>query len=149
MDEDPIVVQVVRYTERCPDCGADTRCSGVQALADGRLRWDVEAACAACGFAVAACGPGQPPPERREQSLTGHGPTLLRVDGTGPAPRVAVMRVLREEMALDLEGARTAARSVPDRTYAGTRPEVERLARRLRARGIAAESVPAPEARSA
>ena len=140
---DELVVASVRYPVVCPDCDAEMACCGVQALVDGRLRWDVESACSACGFAVAACGAGEPPAERRAQLLAEHGPSLLRVSGAGAAVRVAVLRVVRAELGLDLAGARAAAGRVLDGTYTGTRPEIERLARCLLAYGVTAEAVPA------
>ncbi|MGW7820555.1 hypothetical protein ACWGLF_21075 [Streptomyces puniciscabiei] len=42
---------------RCQDCGAELECRGAQALVGGRLWWDVESVCSACGF-LSWCAPG-------------------------------------------------------------------------------------------
>ncbi|WP_151770325.1 hypothetical protein [Streptomyces abyssomicinicus] len=130
------VFESVRYAAVCQDCGAELECRGVQALVDGRLRWDVESTCSTCGFAVAVCG-GAMPAERREQMLSHHGPVWLRVSAP-PSKSVVIMRVLRTELGIGLTDARAALRRVLDGDYSGTLPEVEHLARALRKSGIAA-----------
>lgn len=69
------------------------------------------------------------------------GPTDGRPDG--PVSVAVVMRVLRAVPGaeLDLAEAREAARRVLTGEWTGTLPETERLARRLRAAGVAAEAV--------
>lgn len=57
------VYESVTYSGTCQDCGGELECQGVQALVGGRLRWDVESVCSACGFAVAVCG-GELPDQR-------------------------------------------------------------------------------------
>jgi hypothetical protein len=116
------VVESVRYAAVCQDCGAELECRGVQALVDGRLRWDVESACSTCGFAVAVCG-GALPAERRDQMLSEHGPARLRVSAL-PVKGVAIMRVLRAGLGIGVADARTLLRRVLDGDYAGTLPEV-------------------------
>ncbi|MFJ7157166.1 hypothetical protein ACIQUQ_19750 [Streptomyces sp. NPDC101118] len=111
----------------------------MQALVDGRLRWDVESRCAACGCAVAVCGGGDTPAARREQLLAAHGPARLRV--ALPVARVTVMRVLRAEGGLDLPGAKAALHDVLTGAHTGTLPEMERLARALRTAGVPATAV--------
>ncbi|MGW7298388.1 hypothetical protein [Streptomyces sp. NPDC054829] len=106
----------------------------------GRLRWDVESACPGCGFALAECG-GDLPGERREHLLAAHGPARLRVSDAGLAGRVRIMRVLRAEAGLDPAGARAEAWRVLDGEYAGTLPEMELLAGKLRAVGVDAAAV--------
>ncbi|WP_328663892.1 hypothetical protein [Streptomyces sp. NBC_00328] len=103
---------------------------------DGRLRWDVESTCFACGFAVAVCD-GALPSERRDQMLSEHGLARLQVSSP-PAKNVAIMRVLRSELGIDLMNAKAVLRRVLDGDCSGTLPEMERLARRLRESGIAA-----------
>ena len=131
-----MVFESIRYAAPCQDCGAELECHGVQALAGGRLRWDVESTCSACGFAVAACG-GDLPGERRVQMLSEHGPARLRVIGS-PTENLAVMRVLRAELGIDLANAKAVLRRVLSGDYSGTLPEMERLAQKLRASGVAA-----------
>ncbi|WP_406016201.1 hypothetical protein OG520_38215 [Streptomyces sp. NBC_00984] len=130
------VFESVKYSAVCQDCGAELECWGVQALVDGRLRWDVESTCSACGFAVAVCG-GDVPVERRDQMLSEHGPARLQVS-SAPAKSVAIMRVLRAELGIDLMNAKAVLRRVLDGDYSGTLPEREYLARTLRESGIAA-----------
>ncbi|MFF8833254.1 hypothetical protein [Streptomyces sp. NPDC015131] len=112
----------------------------MQVLAGGGLRWDVESACAVCGFALAACG-GDMPDARRRQMLAEHGPTRLEVSGPSTQDGVTVMRVVRAELGVDLAGAKAVARRVLNGGYSGTYPEVELLARALRACGINASAV--------
>ncbi|MFI8100601.1 hypothetical protein [Streptomyces sp. NPDC086023] len=135
---EPPVFESVGYPGACGGCGAELECQGVQALVDGRLRWDVESRCAACGCAVAVCG-GEVPDERREQLLAEHGPARLRV--ALPAARVTVMRVLRAELGLDLPAAKAALHHVLTGAHTGTGPEMERLARALRTAGVPAAAV--------
>jgi hypothetical protein len=130
------VYESVRYCEMCRDCGAELECRGVQALVDGRLRGDVESACSACGFAVAVCG-GDLPSERRDQLLAEHGPATPRVSGPS-AKNAVIMRVLRAELGVDLVSARVLQGRVLSGDCSGTGPEMELLARGLRASGIAA-----------
>ncbi|MFF2776126.1 hypothetical protein ACFVU3_14575 [Streptomyces sp. NPDC058052] len=129
------VFESVRYAGVCQDCGAELECWGVQALVDGRLRWDVESACATCGFAVAMCD-GELPAERRDQMVSEHGPARLEV--SAPVKSVVLMRVLRAELGLAVTDARAGLRRVLDGDCSGTLPEMERLARALRKAGIAA-----------
>ena len=126
----------VRYSEMCQDCGAELECIGVQALVGGRLRWDVESACSGCGFTVAVCG-GDLPGERRAQLLAEHGPATLRVNGSS-AKSAVIMRVLRAELGVDLVTAKVLLGRVLSGDHRGTLPEMELLARGLRAAGIAA-----------
>ncbi|MFJ8743293.1 hypothetical protein ACIRL2_28425 [Embleya sp. NPDC127516] len=133
---DQAVFESVRYSAVCQDCDAELGCWGVQALVNGRLRWDVESTCSTCGFAVAVCG-GTVPTERRDQMLAEHGPAWLQVS-TPPATSVAIMRVLRAELGVDLMNARAVLRQVLDGDYSGTLPEMEYLARALRKSGVPA-----------
>ncbi|MEU1200411.1 hypothetical protein ABZ446_29905 [Streptomyces sp. NPDC005813] len=130
------VLASVTYSALCQDCGAESECHGVQALVEGRLRWDVEATCAFCGFAAAICG-GDLPSELREQVLAEHRPATLQIL-SAPTKRVVILRVLRSELCLDLVDAKTVLGRVLSDDYTGTLPEVELLARKLRAAGIAA-----------
>lgn len=130
------VFESVRYSAMCQDCGAELECCGVQALVDGRLRWDVESTCSACGFAVAVCD-GDLPSERRDQLLSEHGPARLQVINQS-AKSVVMMRVLRAALGIDLLTAKAVLRRVVSGDYSGTLPEMELLARKLRACGVAA-----------
>jgi hypothetical protein len=64
---------------------------------------------------------------------------LLKVD---PSARSAViMRILRAELGLDLAGVRSVLTEVVTGAYSGTMPEIELLARKLRASGVDAVAV--------
>ncbi|MEV8314872.1 hypothetical protein AB0Q95_11920 [Streptomyces sp. NPDC059900] len=102
------------------------------------LEWDVTASCAACGVAFAVCF-GDMPSERWAQLIAEHGAATLRVVGPS-AKRVVIMRVLRAELGVDLVHAKAVLGRVLDGDYSGTLPEMELLARKLRAAGIAAEA---------
>lgn len=130
------VFESVRYSAMCQDCGAELECWGTQALVDDHLRWDVDSTCSACGCAVAVCG-GDVPAERRDQMLFEHGPARLQVSSP-PTKSVAIVRVLRAELGVDLTGAKAVVRRVLSGDYSGTLPEMERLARKLRESGITA-----------
>ncbi|MEV6330567.1 hypothetical protein [Streptomyces sp. NPDC051909] len=150
MGTEPIVCASVTYPEACPDCGARLVGHGVQALVGDRLRWDVESSCVACGYAVAACDTGPPPPGHRVRLLAEHGPAVLRLGDEPASGRVSVSVVMRVLRALpgsrpDLAQARDEARRILAGEWTGTLPETERLARGLRAAGVAAEAVPATE----
>ncbi|MFF4540102.1 hypothetical protein [Streptomyces aureus] len=77
------------------------------------------------------------PAELREQMLSEHGHARLEVSSP-PAKRVAILRVLRTELGVDLAAAKVLVRRVLNGGYSGTLPEMERLARKLRASGISA-----------
>lgn len=119
----------------CQECGAQAEWCGVQALVGEALRWDVDATCPACGFAVAVCG-GDLLAELRGRLLSEHGRARLRV--APPAKNAAIMRVLRAELGIGLDGVRAVLDQVLTGRYSGTLPEMELLARKLRASGIEA-----------
>ncbi|WP_405778694.1 hypothetical protein [Streptomyces sp. NBC_00859] len=127
------VFESIEYSAECPDCGADLECVGVQALVRGSLRWDTDSMCPACGFAVAACG-GALPCELRERLLAEHGRARLQV--FPPAGTAAAMRVLRAELGVGLTEVKAVLGEVMAGAHSGTMPEMESLARKLRAAGI-------------
>jgi hypothetical protein len=80
------------------------------------------------------------PGERRDQMLAEHGPARLQVSGSS-AKDVVIMRVLRTELGIDLVDAKAVLRRVLSGDHSGTLPEMELLARKLRASGISAVAV--------
>ncbi|WP_235618659.1 hypothetical protein [Embleya scabrispora] len=134
-----VVLASIRYFAVCRDCAAQAEWWGVQALVGDELRWDVECLCATCGFAVAICD-GDLPAHLRNRLLAEHGHATLRV--APPVQGAKVMRVLRAELGLDLTDVRAALERALTGTHSGTLPEVEHLARRLRASGIDATAEP-------
>ncbi|MFI7320400.1 hypothetical protein [Streptomyces venezuelae] len=77
------------------------------------------------------------PRQRRDQILALYGPARLRLSGP-PTKNVAVMRVLRAELGVDLAAAKALLRRVLTGDCTGTLPEMELLARKLRAAGVTA-----------
>ncbi|MFD6495180.1 hypothetical protein ACFV99_05380 [Streptomyces sp. NPDC059944] len=133
--EKSILVESIRYSAVCQGCGAEADWCGVQALVGEALRWDVESNCPACGFALAVCGDDLAE-ELRGRLLTEHGRARLRV--SRPTRNAAIMRVVRAELGLGLDGIRAVLEQVLTGEYSGTLPEMELLARKLRAAGIEA-----------
>ncbi|MFD6279002.1 hypothetical protein ACFWFI_26065 [Streptomyces sp. NPDC060209] len=74
------------------------------------------------------------PAELRRRLLRDYGPALLHVDPL--AGNTAIMRVLRAESGVDLVNVRAVLRTVLSGGHSGTLPEMEFLARKLRAAGI-------------
>jgi hypothetical protein len=69
--------------------------------------------------------------------LSEHGPARLQV--SSPSTKgVAIMRVLRAELGIDLTSAKAVLRRVVSGDYSGTLPEMERVARKLRESGVTA-----------
>ncbi|MEV6756684.1 hypothetical protein [Streptomyces sp. NPDC051214] len=133
--QESMVVESIRYFAACQGCGADAEWCGVQALVNDVLRWDVETTCPACGFGLAICG-GDLPEELRGQLVCEHGRARLQV--AVPARNAVIMRVLRAELGIGLDRVRAVLEQVMAGQYSGTLPEMELLARKLRAAGIAA-----------
>ncbi|WP_046504142.1 hypothetical protein [Streptomyces odonnellii] len=131
MDQD--VFKSIRYSAGCQDCGAELECWGVQALVHGSLRWDTEVRCAACRFTVAICG-GELPVELRERLLAERGPARIWVNPS--ARSAAIMRVLRSELGVGLAEVKSLLGKVLAGAHSGRMPEMELLARKLRASGI-------------
>ncbi|MFD3531874.1 hypothetical protein [Streptomyces sp. NPDC058664] len=136
------MTETVTYSAACQACGAEAEWCGVQALVGEALRWDVETTCPACGFALAVCD-GDLSDETRGRLLSAHGRARPRV--SPPTRNAAVMRVLRTELGLGLDGVKAVLDQVPTGRYSGTLPEMELLARTLRASGIEASASRAVE----
>ncbi|WP_406389920.1 hypothetical protein [Streptomyces sp. NBC_00887] len=133
----PILVETITYDDVCQGCGAGAEWCGVQALVDDELRWDVESTCPACGFALVVCG-GDLPDELRGRMLSEHGRARLQV--SPPTGNATVMRVLRAELGVGLDGIKAVLEQVLSGQYSGTLPEMELLARKLRASGVEASA---------
>ncbi|MEU7648128.1 hypothetical protein [Streptomyces huasconensis] len=131
-----VVSESISYLTVCQDCGAQLECWGVQALVGSSLRWDVTMTCSACGAATLVCD-DVPPTGLRDQLLSEHGAARLLVT-SAQGKSVAIMRVLRAELKLDLAEAKTALGRVLAGEFSGTLPEMELLARKLREAGIPA-----------
>ncbi|MFF8932422.1 hypothetical protein ACF1AO_34735 [Streptomyces longwoodensis] len=131
--EKTILVESISYSAVCQGCGAEAEGCGAQTLVGEALRWDVETTCPACGLALAVCG-GDLPEELRDRLLSEHGRARLRV--APPMKNAAIMRVLRAELGIGLNDVQAVVNQVLTGQYSGTLPEMELLARKLRASGI-------------
>ncbi|MEU3288010.1 hypothetical protein OG739_02720 [Streptomyces longwoodensis] len=124
--EETILVESISYSAVCQGCGAEVEWCGAQTLVGEALRWDVETTCPTCGLTLAVCG----------GDLPEHGRARLRM--APPMKNAAIMRVLRAELGIGLDGVRAVVDQVLTGQYSGTLPEMELLARKLRASGIEA-----------
>ncbi|MFH8754198.1 hypothetical protein [Streptomyces atroolivaceus] len=131
---EPSVHESVGFSAGCPDCGAELEGWGTHALVGGSLRWDTGINCPACGCEVLSCGDDEVPAGLRARLLADHGPARLQVDPS--AGDTAIMRVLRVELGVDLANVRSVLHTVLTGDHSGTLPEMEFLARKLRAAGV-------------
>ena len=135
-----IVGDQVRFIAACPGCGQSAPAQGGQALVFGRLEWSIETECPACG-PIVACGRRDIPTELRERLLR-HRPAQLELTRDGDDGRTAaIMKVIRSELALDLRATREMLKELQAGHRTGTLPEIEKLARALRASGVEARAV--------
>ena len=132
--------QAAKLAGPCPGCGSAGTGWAVQLTRDGRLRWEVEWACDACGIAHDG-GWGAAPAEVRGQILAQHGPCCVRL--TGEENRgAAVMKALRRAFDLSVPQAQEAARRLKQSGHQGTYVEVRFLAELMRSEGIRYEVLP-------
>ncbi|MEV7912450.1 hypothetical protein [Streptomyces griseus] len=132
----------IHWSAACDACGAAQHRSGTQTVVEDRLRWDEEHVCPGCGSTALVCGDTLP--ERlRTRMLAEHGAARLVLSDL-PARRLPILRVLRNDGERTLPEARALLQQILGGGHHGTGPEIELLARRLRAVGIAAEAVQAP-----
>ncbi|MFE4654448.1 hypothetical protein [Streptomyces sp. NPDC056707] len=132
-----VVGESVRYPSECEDCGALAECDGGEGLVDGQVHWDITRRCAVCGMYVIACGRSDVPGDLRERLLAEHGPARLQLWDPS-ASAVALMKVLRAELGLDLIQAKAMVQRVRAGAQTGTLTEMEFLAHRLRQAGVQA-----------
>ncbi|MEY9937648.1 hypothetical protein [Streptacidiphilus sp. MAP5-3] len=138
MDEE-IIGQDVCFAGACPACGRNVPCSGGQTLVGHRLHWGIESNCSGCGPA-SICGRDDLPADLRTRLLAEHGSARLEITG-GDLPSVAVMKIIRSETGATLPEAKAIMCDIKSGRYAGTGPEIERLARILRLAGVDAHAL--------
>lgn len=80
------------------------------------------------------------PGDRREQLIVEHGPTVLKAFDL-PGNHAAIMRVRRAGLGINLADAKAALHRLLNGNYAGTLPERELPARKLRAADIDAVAI--------
>ncbi|MBT2895426.1 hypothetical protein [Streptomyces sp. McG3] len=129
----------VHWPATCDACGAATRCSGTQAVVDGRLHWDEEHLCSRCGAMTLVCD-GTLPEPLRGRILAEHGSYHVAVSDL-PVRRLPALRVLRSDGSRTLPEARAMLELILGGGHHGTEPEIELLAGKLRAAGIHAVTV--------
>ncbi|MGV9518605.1 hypothetical protein [Streptomyces griseus] len=132
----------IHWPATCDVCGAVQHCSGTQAVVEDRLRWDEEHVCPGCGSTALLCGDTLPD-RLRTRMLAEHGAARLALPEP-PARRLPILRVLRNDGERTLPEARALLELILGGGHHGTGPEIELLARRLRAVGVVAEAVRAP-----
>ncbi|WP_328927421.1 hypothetical protein OG429_24560 [Streptomyces sp. NBC_00190] len=119
------------YCEPCPLCVFHAW----QRIVDGRLLWEAEWKCDACGFGAPDVGPpqhwwGRAPEDVRAAVVAAEGTVLLRVDGSGGA----ALKVLRDSLGMTVPEVLAAVRE----GYRATPVEARYLTERLRAAGFSA-----------
>ncbi|MFF2816732.1 hypothetical protein ACFVT9_14570 [Kitasatospora cineracea] len=123
-------------------CGAWGRREVGQVVRGGRLGWDAEFRCGACGDGGCLGSGGEDAPDWvRGPLLERYGPVLVRLVGPG-ADRGAVLRVVRAAWPVTLPQAAGLLRQLAGDGLAGTPAEAAWLCGRLAERGVAAEAVP-------
>ncbi|MFJ9884488.1 hypothetical protein ACIQRW_01305 [Streptomyces sp. NPDC091287] len=108
-------------------------------MVDDRLHWDEEHRCSRCAAMTLVCD-GTLPEPLRGRMLAEHGSYRVAVSDP-PVRRLPVLRVLRSDGNRTLPEARALLELILGGGHHGTEPEIELLARRLRAVGIAAVTV--------
>ncbi|MEU5811039.1 hypothetical protein [Streptomyces sp. NPDC047718] len=73
----------------CPHCRRETW----QRIVDGRLRWEDQVHCSACGTQACAGGWGPPPPPVRERIVAEEGTVRVAVGGPDGVPLKAAREV--------------------------------------------------------
>jgi hypothetical protein len=134
-----MVSQGATVVAPCPSCGRPTSHDVVEFLVQHRLEWSVSVRCE-CGHTSVACGSDDSPELIRQALVEAHG--WSRIAPVTPLPSLAaVMRVLRQgELGqMTLAEAKERAGRLLAGEQRGTRVELELLAERLRAAGVAAE----------
>ncbi|MFE6858414.1 hypothetical protein [Nocardia sp. NPDC057668] len=143
-----IVVESAPLATECGRCRAAVRVV-VRDVLDGDARWwSLEGECPECGTDRQESAYGPPPAGFRAAMLAMNGTTRLRI-ATGSLSIAGAMRVLRRAEALSMADARAGADELLAEGSAGTRVEMEVLARQLRADGAIVEIEPGPGAGSA
>lgn len=132
----------IHWSAACDVCGAALHCSGTQAVVGDRLRWDEEHVCPGCESTVLVCDDTLPD-HLRTRMLAEHGAARLALSDI-PGRRLPILRVLRADGGRTLPEARALLELMVGGGHHGTGPEIELLARRLRAVGVAAEAVRRP-----
>ncbi|MGV9410052.1 hypothetical protein ACWDOP_09065 [Nocardia sp. NPDC003693] len=132
------MTESVRLARDCGRCGVEGVAVIREVLDEDARWWSLAGECLDCGNESQESEFGRPPAGLREALLAGNGASRLRI-AAGSISVAGVMRVLRRGEALSVAEARIRAGEVMTEGVAGTRVEVEVLARLLRADGARVE----------
>ncbi|MFD8493439.1 hypothetical protein [Amycolatopsis sp. NPDC059657] len=127
--------QAARFLADCQRCGAPTEGWVAQVVRDGRLRWEVDLQCSACG--LASCDWGWEPAAAwvRDELLARHGPRRLEL--VDPEARGGhVLKAFRDGLGFSLGEAQRAARTLRRSGYEATYAEARLVADLLGRAGI-------------
>jgi hypothetical protein len=120
-------------------CGGEATCEVVQRLDGNRLQWTRDCRCSRCGTATAEVGWDETPADIRAALLDRWGAARV-VAADGSVPQVPALRAFRAAGA-SIPEARAVAALLAGEGVTGTYVEMELLAQRLRARGVAVRGV--------
>lgn len=104
--------------DACPQCGRQHTVKIYQVVIHKTLRWSESINCPKCGLQSEADGRGFPPPEIREHLLRTGGAWCVQV--TEYPSKVALLRVLRENLKLSLNEVKRISDNLPGMVFLGT-----------------------------
>lgn len=129
--------QAAKLSGPCQECGDPCTGWAVQLTRNGRLRWEIEWACDACGISHHGAW-GAAPDEVRGTILAQHGPRCLRlVDGANRPG--AILKAFRSAFDLSIREVQASAHKLKQCGYEGTYVETQLLSQLLREGGISSE----------
>lgn len=132
--------QAAKLSGQCQGCGDPCTGWAVQLTKNGRLRWEVEWACDACGISHhGAWGPA--PAEVRSEILAQHGPYCVKLTSEGYRSG-GILKAFRSAFSLSIRESQESARQLKQSGYQGTYVEVKFLSELLRGEGLSSEVTP-------
>lgn len=132
--------QAAKLSGPCDGCGGPCTGWAVQLTKGGRLRWEVEWACDACGISHHGAW-GTAPVEVRSEILAQHGPYCVKLTdreyrGGG------ILKAFRGVFDLSIREAQESSQKLKQRGYEGTYVEAHFLSELLRKEGVLNEVSP-------
>ncbi|WP_370944180.1 hypothetical protein AB5J62_34470 [Amycolatopsis sp. cg5] len=127
--------QAARFFTECRSCAVPAEGWAAQVIRDGRLRWEVDWQCSACGVASCDWGWGPAAPWVCEELLKQRG--SYRLELADPEVRSGhVLKAFRDGLGLSLSEAQQAARTLRQSGYEATYVEASLLADLLSQAGV-------------
>ena len=128
--------QAAQLSDTCQSCGV--LCTGwaVQLTREGRLRWEVEWECDACGTISHEGKWGSAPPEVRNVILAQHGYHCLQL-ADRESRGGAILKAFRDAFDLTIRQAQESASKLKKTGYEGTYVETLFLSELLQGGGVA------------